>query len=1037
MRWQSFLSGAIVIIAAAGQKASFGGGFEGLGYLPGGTCSEATAVSAGGSVVVGTSCTASGVQAFRWTAAERIVGIPIPAGLVESWATDVSADGRYVLGHGRKSDSPPYEYEGFRWHVSGSLDRIAAPGLNTMAKGISGDGSIAVGTSWGTDIDEEVFRWTEAGGLGRLDGLLAEAARTNADAISHNGLVIVGDRIYDGPPYRDCFVWSEGEVLGFSAHAANATSSDGSVVVGGLDNQQTSLFEAYRWTAQTGTVLLGTCLPDYHSRALGVSGDGSIIVGYVQNNAGFDEQKAFIWDQGHGMRLLQDVLEDDFGFDLSGWKLAEPWASWKATGISQDGSTIVGVALNAEGKREAWRAVLRKIVYVDRDATGANNGSSWADAYDYLQDALADADSSPKPVEIRVAQGVYTPDSNSAEPNGTGDREAAFELINRVSLVGGYAGFGEIEPDARDVAAYETVLSGDLDGNDAQINDPRNLHEEPTRSDNSYHVVTGAYNDETAVLNGLTITGGNANAPGNDADGRGGGIYNQYGRPTLSNCTFRDNSAKWCGGGMHTVYGGLSLANCTFRNNMAVGKGGGLFNGVGAMALTNCTVSENYSVNRGGGIFSSYATATITNCIVTNNTADLHGGGMYIAWGGARPKISGCLISANHSRTGGGFYIDTTKAIIAHCIITGNRADNSGGGIYNWNADAILTNCTISGNVAAYAGGGIHSTYGSEVAFSDGIIFANMAEVGPELALAADRGMQSSLSVSYSNVLGGLAAIRIEPDCYLKWDRGNTDKDPCFADPGYWDPNGTPQNRNDDVWINGDYHLKSEGWRLDTNLKLWTYDDVTSLCIDAGSPDSPLAEEPLSVPPDPNSDWGQNLRLNMGAFGGTTQASIPPHGWALVADYSNDGIANFADFALWSLNHAYTPSESPAEHAAARTLNVANLALLVHHWLDQTTWFATLPPPAIAWNPNPPDRAVGIRLDTALSWQPGLGAKSHDIYFGTAYPPQFQASQTATEFYPGLLPEEATCYWRIDEVNAYGRTSGYVWIFTTKKSGTR
>ena len=120
--------------------------FQGLGHLPGGSCSEATAISADGSVVVGTSCTPSGVQAFRWTATDGIVGIPIPAGLIKSWAAGVSADGNFVVGYGRKSDSPPYGYEGFRWHVSGGMDRITDGGINVLAHAISGDGSIASST---------------------------------------------------------------------------------------------------------------------------------------------------------------------------------------------------------------------------------------------------------------------------------------------------------------------------------------------------------------------------------------------------------------------------------------------------------------------------------------------------------------------------------------------------------------------------------------------------------------------------------------------------------------------------------------------------------------------------------------------------------------------------------------------------------------------------------------------------------------------------------------------------------------------------
>lgn len=67
-----------------------------------------------------------------------------------------------------------------------------------------------------------------------------------------------------------------------------------------------------------------------------------------------------------------------------------------------------------------------------------------------------------------MAQGVYTPDSNSANPNGTGDPNATFQLIDGVTLTGGYAGFGKADPNARDIELYKTILSGDLNGDDAQ-----------------------------------------------------------------------------------------------------------------------------------------------------------------------------------------------------------------------------------------------------------------------------------------------------------------------------------------------------------------------------------------------------------------------------------------------------------------------------------------------------------------------------------------------------------------------------------------
>ena len=66
----------------------------------------------------------------------------------------------------------------------------------------------------------------------------------------------------------------------------------------------------------------------------------------------------------------------------------------------------------------------------------------------WQKSSLTDANESEKPVEIRVAQGVYQPDRSAAEPNGTGNREATFQLISGVTLKGGYVGFGEPDPNA-------------------------------------------------------------------------------------------------------------------------------------------------------------------------------------------------------------------------------------------------------------------------------------------------------------------------------------------------------------------------------------------------------------------------------------------------------------------------------------------------------------------------------------------------------------------------------------------------------------
>jgi len=142
-----------------------------------------------------------------------------------------------------------------------------------------------------------------------------------------------------------------------------------------------------------------------------------------------------------------------------------------------------------------------KVYYVDAGATGLNNGTSWADAYNHLQDALTSASFGS---EIWVAEGVYKPDEDTAHPGGTGSRGATFQLKNGLAIKGGYAGYGAANPNERDSNAYDTILSGDLNGDDGP-NFTNN-------AENSHHVVTGSGTNATAVLDGFIITSGNASS---------------------------------------------------------------------------------------------------------------------------------------------------------------------------------------------------------------------------------------------------------------------------------------------------------------------------------------------------------------------------------------------------------------------------------------------------------------------------------------------------------------------------------------------
>jgi len=303
-----------------------------------------------------------------------------------------------------------------------------------------------------------------------------------------------------------------------------------------------------------------------------------------------------------------------------------------------------------------------KTIYVDADAAGANKGTSWADAYKFLQDALADANSSEKPVEIRVAEGVYKPDRSAAEPNGTGNRDAIFQLISGVTLKGGYAGFGDPDPNVRDIALYETILSGDLDGNDVDVNDAWKLFEDANRAENSYHVLTGSGTDETAVLDGLTITGGNADGFGLQEKDRGGGMYTSYGDPIITNCTFIENSASYVGGGaMYNYRSSPTLRFCVFKTNVASFAGGGMFNTSGRPKLAECTFVDNaaYPASTSGGVFPHY------------------GGGLYNV--ASNLTLTDCTLHTNHALSGGGMYSIGSDISLTNCLLIGNSAFRGGG----------------------------------------------------------------------------------------------------------------------------------------------------------------------------------------------------------------------------------------------------------------------------------------------------------------------------------------------------------------------
>lgn len=420
-------------------------------------------------------------------------------------------------------------------------------------------------------------------------------------------------------------------------------------------------------------------------------------------------------------------------------------------------------------------AVSADVVYVKGDATGDNNGTSWQDAFRFLQDALAWASAGD---EIWVAAHTYRPDETTNDPNGTGNRNATFQLISGVTVYGGFDGT-ETELTERDTTANITILSGDLTGDD-DPNIPATLTE------NSYHVVTGSGVDATAVLDGFTVRAGMASGP--DSGNRGAGMLIVGGSPIVRNCQFLDNrhGDSWPlfgGGAMFNESSSPTVISCVFRHNSGGDFAGGMCNVTPLGERQPVLLRAEHPGKAGSvGAERDCYQVTVIDCLFAAN--DGHDGGAVYNNREVATQFVNCRFLANTAAYGAGIYNrNWCGTAMVNCAFVAN-----GSAVTN-EVPLSLVNCTFSTNGVAVQSGN------SSTQLTNCIVWGNAV------------GLDGAPSVTYSDIQ--------DPNGAVYSGAGNISADPLFI--------RTPSSGPDESWGTadddyGDLHIK-----------------LPSGCIEAGS----------------------------------------------------------------------------------------------------------------------------------------------------------------------------------------------------------
>ena len=343
--------------------------------------------------------------------------------------------------------------------------------------------------------------------------------------------------------------------------------------------------------------------------------------------------------------------------------------------------------------------------------------------------------------------------------------------------------------------------------------------------------------------------------------------------------------------------------------------GGGILVSGGRPIIESCQITDNHTSTQGGGISLGYYTNSALKtqgCIIRNSliAANTSGwaGALYgiISLGAGEPpptvEASNCVLQYN-SGAAAIFYLRDYSADLRNCLIVKNSSSNACCRLYQLSGAPLFkfSNCTIA-NSGLYLQ--IYSS--GELALCNSIVWTDDGNV----EISAFAGVQAA----YCDIFGGRGGIDTNGVATVAWGPGNLQGDPLFAD-----------------MVNDDYHLRSQGWRWDPAGANWAHDAATSPGIDTGNPGSGVGSELLHVPADPGGQFGVNRRIDMGYYGGTAEASLPPPLASLRADLDNSGAVDLADLALYCMG--LSPFEGPGDLNHDGTLTAADLAIFAEDWL--------------------------------------------------------------------------------------------------------